>query len=41
MGFKKNLMRGMALAGFAGMAYMSDEMARTAYEVARGIENER
>ncbi|WP_279324831.1 hypothetical protein [Bifidobacterium primatium] len=41
MGFKKNLMRGMALAGFAGMSFMSDEMVHTAYEVAREVENDR
>ncbi|WP_276310768.1 hypothetical protein [Bifidobacterium simiarum] len=41
MGFKKNLMRGMALAGFATMAYMPDELAKTAYQVAREIEDER
>lgn len=37
MSFKKNMMRGLAMAGFSEMAYMNDDMARTMTEIGRQI----
>ncbi|OXM99832.1 hypothetical protein [Bifidobacterium vansinderenii] len=37
MSFKKNMMRGLAMAGFADMAYMNDSMAKTMTELGHEI----